>query len=75
MNTPELKEFIRWHSNLFWYIPEAKKENPGIKIVLEFIFNYGTIEDVKELMRITLGGRTGQNFLFSQGQTTVKLFS
>lgn len=52
MNSPEIKAFIRKHSSLFWYIPEDKKEEISEDILVEFILNYGTLEDVKELFRI-----------------------
>jgi hypothetical protein len=52
MNTPEIKEFIRKHSSLFWYTPEDKKEDLSPDVVLEFILNYGTLEDVKTLIKL-----------------------
>jgi hypothetical protein len=52
MNSPEIKAFIGKHSSLFWYIPEDKKEEITEDILVEFILNYGTLEDVKELFRI-----------------------
>lgn len=52
MNSPEIKAFIRKHSNLFWYIPEDKKEEISEDVLVEFILNYGSLEDVKELFRI-----------------------
>ncbi len=52
MNSPEIKAFIRKNSSLFWYIPEDKKEEIDHEVLVEFILNYGTLEDVKELFRI-----------------------
>lgn len=52
MNTPELKEFIRRHSHLFWYIPEDKKQDISEDVLVEFIFNYGDINAVKELISL-----------------------
>ena len=49
MNSPEIKAFIRKHSSLFWYIPEDKKEEISKDILVEFILNYASLEDVKEL--------------------------
>jgi len=34
---------------LFCYIPEDKKEEISEDILVEFILNYGTLDDVKEL--------------------------
>ena len=47
MNSPEIREYIRKHSSLFWYIPEDKKEDISEDVLVEFILNYGTMEDVK----------------------------
>jgi len=52
MNTPEIKEFIRDHSNLFWYIPEENKEEISLELLVETIFNYGDIKAVKQLINI-----------------------
>jgi len=45
MNSPEIKQFIREHSKLFWYTPKEKKEDISVNMLLETILNYGTLED------------------------------
>jgi hypothetical protein len=52
MNSPEIKQFIRGHSNLFWYIPEDKKEEISKELLVETILNYGTLDDFRELVKI-----------------------
>ena len=52
MNPPEIKEFIRQHSNLFWYTPEDKKEEISPEFLVETILNYGDINDVRNLIQI-----------------------
>ncbi|HBE43742.1 MAG TPA: hypothetical protein DDW27_21630 [Bacteroidales bacterium] len=52
MNTPEIKAFIRKHSDLFWYIPEDRKEDISMDVLVEFILNYGDLQTVKELFSI-----------------------
>jgi hypothetical protein len=52
MNSPEIKQFIREHSNLFWYIPGDKKEEISNELLLETILNYGTLDDFRELVKI-----------------------
>ena len=52
MNSPEVKAFIRQHSNLFWYFPEDKKEDISHDVLVEFILNYGDLKAVKELIKI-----------------------
>lgn len=50
--TPELKEFIREQSSLFWYTPEAQKENISEELLVETILNYGDMDAVRKLFRI-----------------------
>ena len=50
--TPEVKAFIRKNAHLFWYIPDEKKENISDETLVEFILNYGTLEDVKEMKEL-----------------------
>ena len=52
MNSPEVKAFIHKHSYLFWYIPEDKKEDISLDVLVEFILNYGDLGAVKELISI-----------------------
>ena len=39
-NNPGIKNFIRENSDLFWYIPEEKKQNISIELLTETIVNY-----------------------------------
>lgn len=64
MNSPEVKEFIRKHSSLFWYIPEDKKEEISEDVLVEFILNYGNLDDVKALIKI-LGIRDISRIFFA----------
>jgi hypothetical protein len=52
MKNSEIKSFIRKHSNLFWYIPEVKKEDISQDVLVEYIMNYLDMEAVKELFSI-----------------------
>ncbi|MFA5329286.1 MAG: hypothetical protein WC384_15945 [Prolixibacteraceae bacterium] len=52
MNSPEVKQFIREHSSLFWYTPKDKKEEISNEFLVETILNYGSLEDFKELVRL-----------------------
>lgn len=49
MNSPEIKQFIRENSSLFWYIKESEKENISHEVLVEFILNYGDEKSVKKL--------------------------
>ena len=52
MNSPDIKAFIHQRSNLFWYIPADKKEEISHELLVETIFNYGNLNDVRQLIRI-----------------------
>ncbi len=52
MNSPGIKQYIKYRSNLFWYIPENKKEDIGPELLIETIFNYGTLVDAWELFEL-----------------------
>lgn len=45
-------EFIEKNKDLFWYIKKEAIPNISNEVLVEFIFNYGTWDDVKELIRI-----------------------
>ena len=52
MNSSEVKEFIRQHSNLLWYMPEDKKEEISKELLVETILNYGDKESVIQLFHL-----------------------
>jgi hypothetical protein len=52
MNDPRIKSYIHKYSDLFWYIPEDKKENISLDVLVEFILNYGDMNAVKELITL-----------------------
>ena len=47
-----LKQFTRKHSDLFWSVPENKKEDISESVLIEHILNYGTLNDFNELVSI-----------------------
>ncbi len=52
MNSPEIKQFIKENSSLFWYIKESDKENISHETLVEFILNYGDLSAVKKLFEL-----------------------
>ncbi len=44
--------FIEKNRHLFWYIKPDKIPEISNAVLVEFIFNYGTWEDVKELVEV-----------------------
>ena len=45
-------EFIEKNKHLFWHIKSDKIKDIDNEVLVEFIFNYGTWEDVKQLVEI-----------------------
>ena len=41
-----IESYIKKRKELFWSIPESQKKNVSESVLLETIFNYGTLEDV-----------------------------
>jgi len=64
----ELKQYINKHKNLFWYTPENKKLNIDNEFLVESILNYGTIEDVKELIKILGLNSVADIFYLAKGR-------
>jgi hypothetical protein len=62
MNSPEIQEFIKEQSHLFWYIPEKEKANISHEVLVEFIFNYGDIDAVKKLINLLGLKKTAEIF-------------
>ncbi|MHA2017759.1 MAG: hypothetical protein ACTSXY_05715 [Promethearchaeota archaeon] len=52
MNNPEIKEFIRENSHLFWWIKEESKEDISLNLLVESILNYGNEKSVKRLFEL-----------------------
>ena len=52
VNNSDIKHFIRERSNLFWYIPADKKEEISHELLVETIFNYGNLNDLRQLIMI-----------------------
>jgi hypothetical protein len=69
MNTPDIKQFIREHSNLFWYIPDEKKEEISNELLVETILNYGDIKAVKQLIQLIGIKKTSHIFFESIQQS------
>jgi hypothetical protein len=52
VHNEEVKRFIREKSPLFWYIPENKKENISMEVLVEAILNHGSLDDVKKIFQL-----------------------
>ena len=63
--SPELKEFIRSNSHLFWYIPDDKKEEISVEFLVETILNYGDLQSVKQMFKLIGIKKTAEVFFQS----------
>ena len=52
MNSPKMQNFIREHSDLFWFTPEEQKANISKDVLVETVLNNGDLDTVKELMQL-----------------------
>ena len=48
MNTPNIQEFIKKNSVLFWWTSEAEKVHISENVLVERILNYGNEQNVKQ---------------------------
>jgi len=57
-------ELIDKNKTLFWYTPESKKQEISDSLLIETIFNEGTLDDCRQLIS-TLGGKQVAKVFFS----------
>lgn len=74
MNSLEIEQFIHQHSNLFWYTPEDKKKEISPELLVETIFNYGDLNDVRELITIMGIERLSEIFNGLQGRKKLNYY-
>jgi hypothetical protein len=74
VNTPEIKAFIRENRTLFWYTPEDKKENISLEFLVETILNYGSMNEVKALIRIMGVQKISQIFFSAEGRKKLNYY-
>ncbi len=68
---PIIQSLIEANKELFWFIPEAKKKNISIDVLVEFVLNYGDYDSTKQLLD-SLGGPRVAEIFFSHMQSERK---
>ena len=58
IHNQDIKEFIKAHSNLFWYTPKENKEEISLELLMETIFNYGSLKDSLQLIKMIGSDKT-----------------
>ncbi len=74
MYSAELKAFIKEKSDLFWYTPEKKKEDISPELLVETILNYGSLDDVRNLIRIMGIGEVATIFFSTEGRKKLNYY-
>lgn len=62
------EQIIDKHKSLFWYTPEDEKQNISDELLVERIFNDGTLEDCRELIQALGGKRVAEVFFSAKGR-------
>jgi hypothetical protein len=74
MRSPELKEFILKHSDLFWYTPQDKKVEISDEYLVENILNYGSLSDFKNLERLVGINQLSNIFMSLDGRRKMNIY-
>ncbi len=74
MNGSEIKSLIQEYEHLFWYTPEAEKENISEELLVENILNYGDIEAVKKLFLVLGKKKTAKIFFNAKGRKKLNYY-
>ena len=74
MRTPELKEFILKHSDLFWYTPQDKKVEISDEFLVETILNYGSLSDFKDLEQLLSRNKLSRIFMSFEGRKKMNIY-
>jgi hypothetical protein len=72
--TPELKKFIEDRQALFWYAPPPKSETVSDELLVETILNYGQMEDIRAMFRITGVGKVASVFKGMSGRKKLNFY-
>ena len=51
-HSQQIMDFIKRNEHLFWYTPMEEKQNISEQMLVEFIINFGTLENIKELIQL-----------------------
>ncbi len=66
-----IENYIEKRKNLFWSVGESRKKDITQPLLVETILNYGTFEDVRELISV-LGLKQTAHIFFSATQNRTR---
>jgi len=67
--TPEIKQFIEDHQELFWYSPAPKSERVSDELLVEMVLNYGSIDILREFFSVMGIKKVAEIFFDSIGKS------
>ena len=56
------------HQKLFWYTPVDRKQDISDSLLVEVILNYGTLDDIRQLMEVLTPEHTAKVFFSATGR-------
>ena len=62
------EQLIEKNKALFWYTPEAEKQNISDALLVETLLNYGTLDDYRELISGLGGQQVAKVFFAAKGR-------
>ena len=65
------QQYIEAHKHQFWYTPESEKQNISDSLLIETMLNYGTLDDIRELL-VVLSPRRVADVFFSASERQIK---
>ena len=74
MYSSDIKLFIKEKKDLFWYTPDDKKEEVSPALLVETILNYGTLDDVRRLIRLMGMEEVSKVFFSARGRQNLNYY-
>ncbi len=74
MYSSDIKLFIKEKKDLFWYTPDDKKEEVSPALLVETILNYGTMDDVRTLIRLMGMDEVARVFFSAKGRQKLNYY-
>lgn len=62
------EQLIEKNKALFWYTPEAEKQNISDALLVETFLNYGTLDDYRDLISVLGGKQVAKVFFDAKGR-------
>ena len=74
MNSPEIKKIISENAHLFWHTPDDQKEDISHEFLVETILNYGSLDNVRQLINVMGIKQVSSVFFNLEGRKKLNYF-